>query len=124
MKNAEIKSILAIGADILPKTERGGNRVSIYKPEIMSDDLSKSERNSIRKQLRKKLDQFIKATTSSKEDESKMKEIRSAWKQYATQVYVNPSVIIESNAGEERQKLVNEFLSLVSPKKVTLPKKG
>ena len=122
--DTKIKSVLEIGKDLLPEKQRGGHRVSIYKPEILSDDLSKSERNSIRKQLRRKLESFMEASQTLRSDEGKMKELKRAWKQYATAVYVNPKQIIESNAGEEKQNLVAQFLTAMGePKKIIVPGK-
>lgn len=120
----EIKTVLEIGRDLLPEKQRGGHRTSIYKSEILSDDLSKSERNSVRKQLRRKLDDFIEAGTTYKADEGKLKELKRAWKQYSMAVYNDPSIVIESNSNEEKQTAVKAFLSLMSEKKtVTIPKK-
>lgn len=121
----EIKTVLEIGRELLPEKQRGGHRTSIYKPEILSDDLSKTERNSVRKQFRKKLESFIEAGQTYKSDEGKLKELKRAWKQYSMAVYNNPLVVLEPNAADDKQKAAKEFLSLMGGEKkaIIIPSK-
>ena len=108
-----IKSILEIGKEVLPAASRGGNRTSIYKPELIQDVESAKEKRQIRNMFRKKLEKFISGTEQSKGDDTKIAEIRKAWNKYAPQVYVNTRVIVESNTSDEHQALATEFLAIM-----------
>lgn len=100
-------SIFEIGKDLL-KSE--SNRKNIYKKDLFKDCATDKEKKSMRIKLRRKKDSFIAAYLSSKKNETKLKELFSVWKQYASQVYTDINIIVDSNSTSENIKICNEFV--------------
>lgn len=100
-------TIFEIGKNIL-KTE--SNRKSIYKKELFSDCVTDKEKKSLRIKLRRKKDNFIACYLANKKNETKLKELFSAWKQYAEKVYNDIYIIVDNNSAKENISICNEFI--------------
>lgn len=100
-------TIFEIGKNIL-KTE--SNRKSIYKKELFSDCVTDKEKKSLRIKLRRKKDTFIACYLANKKNEAKLKELFSAWKQYAEKVYNDIYIIVDNNSAKENISICNEFI--------------
>lgn len=100
-------TIFEIGKNIL-KTE--SNRKSIYKKELFSDCVTDKEKKSLRIKLRRKKDTFIACYLANKKNEAKLKELFSAWKQYAEKIYNDIYIIVDNNSAKENISICNEFI--------------
>ena len=100
-------TIFEIGKNIL-KTE--SNRKSIYKKELFADCVTDKEKKSLRIKLRRKKDTFIACYLANKKNEAKLKELFSAWKQYAEKVYNDIYIIVDNNSARENISICNEFI--------------
>lgn len=100
-------TIFEIGKNIL-KTE--SSRKSIYKKELFSDCITDKEKKSLRIKLRRKKDTFISCYLANKKNEAKLKELFSAWKQYAEKVYNDVYIIVDNNSAKENISICNEFI--------------
>lgn len=100
-------TIFEIGKNIL-KTE--SNRKSIYKKELFSECVTDKEKKSLRIKLRRKKDTFIACYLANKKNEAKLKELFSAWKQYAEKVYNDIYIIVDNNSAKENIQICNEFI--------------
>lgn len=105
--------ILAIGNEIFSTNERK----SIYKKEIFAECKTDKEKKNLRMKLRKKLDNFIAESIASAKQPTKLAELRKAWQSYATQVYINSTAIVDTNANTEKRKSITDFLALMQPAK-------
>lgn len=105
--------ILAIGNEIFSTNERK----SIYKKEIFAECKTDKEKKNLRMKLRKKLDNFIAEGIASAKQPAKLAELRKAWQSYATQVYINSTAIVDTNANTEKRKSITDFLALMQPAK-------
>jgi len=116
-------TIFEIGKNIL-KTE--SNRKSIYKKELFSECVTDKEKKSLRIKLRRKKDTFIACYLANKNNEAKLKELFSAWKKYAEQVYNDIYIIVDNNSAKENINICNEFIekfkSFEGTKKATAKK--
>lgn len=104
MSNA---TIFEIGKNIL-KTE--SSRKSIYKKELFAECVTDKEKKSLRIKLRRKKDTFIACYLANKKNETKLKELFSAWKQYAEKVYNDIYIIVDNNSAKENIQICNEFI--------------
>ena len=100
-------TIFEIGKNVL-KTE--SSRKSIYKKELFSDCVTDKEKKSLRIKLRRKKDTFIACYLANKKNETKLKELFSAWKQYAEKVYNDIHIIVDNNSTKENISICNEFI--------------
>lgn len=100
-------TIFEIGKNIL-KTE--SNRKSIYKKELFSECVTDREKKSLRIKLRRKKDTFIACYLANKKNEAKLKELFSAWKQYAEKVYNDIYIIVDNNSAKENISICNDFI--------------
>ena len=98
--------ILAIGNEIFSTNERR----SIYRKEIFLECKTDREKKNLRMKLRKKLDAFIAEFIATSKNEEKRKALRKAWQEYAKQVYINSSCIVDANANTEKRDTIKNFL--------------
>lgn len=98
--------ILAIGNEIFSTNERK----SIYKKEIFAECKTDKEKKNLRMRLRKKLDAFIAEFIATSKNEEKRKALRKAWQEYAKQVYINSTCIVDANANTEKKDTIKNFL--------------
>lgn len=103
MKASEI---LAIGNEIFSTSERK----SIYRKEIFVECKTDKEKKNLRMKLRKKLDAFIAEFIATSKNEEKRKALRKAWQEYAKQVYINSTYIVDANANTEKKDTIKNFL--------------
>lgn len=105
--------ILAIGNDIFSTNERK----SIYRKEIFAECKTDKEKKTMRMKLRKKLDCFIAEFLSSSKNVEKRKLLKKAWQEYAKQVYINTSCIVDANANTEKKDTIKNFLLAMNDNK-------
>jgi hypothetical protein len=98
--------ILEIGNEIFSTSERK----SIYRKEIFVECKTDKEKKNLRMKLRKKLDAFIAEFIATSKNEEKRKALRKAWQEYAKQVYINSSYIVDANANTEKKDTIKNFL--------------
>lgn len=98
--------ILAIGNEIFSTSERK----SIYRKEIFAECKTDKEKKNLRMKLRKKLDSFIAEFIATSKNEEKRKALRKAWQEYAKQVYINSTCIVDANANTEKKDTIKNFL--------------
>lgn len=98
--------ILAIGNEIFSTSERK----SIYRKEIFVECKTDKEKKNLRMKLRKKLDAFIAEFIATSKNEEKRKALRKAWQEYAKQVYINSTYIVDANANTEKKDTIKNFL--------------
>lgn len=99
--------ILAIGDEIFSTSER---KSSIYRKEIFVECKTDKEKKNLRMRLRKKLDAFITEFIATSKNEEKRKALKKAWQEYAKQVYINSTYIVDANANTEKKDLIKDFL--------------
>lgn len=100
------KEILAIGNEIFSTSERK----SIYRKEIFVECKTEKEKKNLRMKLRKKLDAFIAEFIATSKNEEKRKALKKAWQEYAKQVYINTTYIVDANANTEKKDTIKNFL--------------
>lgn len=100
------KEILAIGNEIFSTSERK----SIYRKEIFAECKTDKEKKNLRMKLRKKLDAFIAEFIATSKNEEKRRALRKAWQEYAKQVYINTTYIVDANANTEKRDTIKNFL--------------
>lgn len=98
--------ILAIGDEIFSINKRK----SIYRQEIFVECKTDKEKKNLRMKLRKKLDAFIAEFIATSSNEEKRKALKKAWQEYAKQVYVNSTYIVDANANTEKKDTIKKFL--------------
>ena len=98
--------ILAIGNEIFSTSERK----SIYRKEIFVECKTDKEKKNLRMKLRKKLDAFIAEFLATSKNEEKRKALKKAWQEYAKQVYINSTCIVDANANTEKKDTIKNFL--------------
>lgn len=98
--------VLAIGNEIFSTSERK----SIYRKEIFVECKTDKERKNLRMKLRKKLDAFIAEFIATSKNEEKRKALKKAWQEYAKQVYINSTCIVDANANTEKKDTIKNFL--------------
>ena len=98
--------ILAIGNEIFSTSERK----SIYRKEIFVECKTDKEKKNLRMKLRKKLDAFIAEFIATSKNEEKRKALKKAWQEYAKQVYINSTYIVDANANTEKKDTIKNFL--------------
>lgn len=103
MKASEV---LEIGNEIFSTSERK----SIYRKEIFVECKTDKEKKNLRMRLRKKLDTFIAEFIATSKNEEKRKALRKAWQEYAKQVYINSTYIVDANANTEKKDTIKNFL--------------
>lgn len=99
--------ILAIGNEIFSTSER---KSSIYRKEIFVECKTDKEKKNLRMKLRKKLDAFIAEFIATSKNEDKRKVLRKAWQEYAKQVYINSTCIVDANVNTEKRDTIKNFL--------------
>ena len=97
--------ILAIGNEIFSTSERK----SIYRKEIFVECKTDKEKKNLRMKLRKKLDAFIAEFIATSKNEIG-RALRKAWQEYAKQVYINSTCIVDANANTEKKDTIKNFL--------------
>lgn len=103
--------ILAKGNEIL--AINSNNRKSIYKRELFAECTDK-EKKALRIKLRKKLYNFFATFLQVEKNPQKLNELKKLWEDYAKDVYLDVSDIIENNAKEDNIKLAKRFLSTMN----------
>lgn len=98
--------ILAIGNEIFSTHEKK----SIYRKEIFAECKTDKEKKNLRMKLRKKLDNFIAEFIATSKNEEKRKILKKAWQEYAKQVYINSTYIVDVNANTEKRDTIKNFL--------------
>lgn len=98
--------VLAIGNEIFSTRERK----SIYRKEIFVECKTDKEKKNLRMKLRKKLDAFIAEFIATSKNEERRKALKKAWQEYAKQVYINSTYIVDSNANTEKKDIIRNFL--------------
>lgn len=98
--------ILAIGNEIFSTNERK----SIYRKEIFAECKTDKEKKSLRVKLRKKLDSFIAEFIATSKNEEKRKTLKKVWQEYAKQVYINSTIIVDANVNTEKKDTIKNFL--------------
>lgn len=110
MKNENSNN--SIFAEIFGTVQNVGGRDNVYKKEVYAN-LLQSERKVFRRIARKKLDNFLAKYLANRKNQEALKLLASEWKQYATKVYENVSVIYAGT--EERQRtLCSEFVEAMA----------
>ena len=104
--------ILAIGNEIFSTSERK----SIYRKEIFAGCKTDKEKKNLRMKLRKKLVAFIAVFIASNKNAEKRKALKTAWQEYAKQVYINVECIVDANANTEKKDTIKNFLSAMNEK--------
>lgn len=98
--------VLAIGNEVFSTSERK----SLYRKEIFVECKTDKEKKNLRMKLRKKLDAFIAEFIATSKNEEKRKALRKAWQEYAKQVYINSTYIVDANANTEKKDTIKNFL--------------
>lgn len=104
--------ILAKGNEIL--AINSNNRKSIYKKELFAECKTDKEKKALRIKLRKKLYNLFATFLQVEKNPQKLNELKKLWKDYAKNVYLDVSDIIENNAKDDNIKLAKRFLSVMS----------
>ena len=100
--------ILKIGNDLLKTKPRTG--ATLYKAELFKDCKTDLDKKHLRIKLRRKLHSFLSDFVMKQKNPTELKALKEAWVSYATQVYNDINLVMDSNATEDNQALVTKFL--------------
>ena len=84
------------------------------KKELFAECKTDKEKKALRIKLRKKLYNFFATFLQVEKNPQKLNELKKLWKDYAKDVYLDVSDIIENNAKEDNIKLAKRFLSAIN----------
>lgn len=112
----ETKKAEKIDFDALFATnKKGGSRTnSIYTNEVYGGLTLKDEKSKRRRQIRRKLEAFLSDFVTANGNETKLKDVFNAWKQYAPIVYKRPFSDIYDGTDEQQKNLCNRFLEAMN----------
>jgi hypothetical protein len=100
--------ILQIGNALLKTKPRTG--ATLYRPELFKDCRTDLDKKHLRIKLRRKLHTFLSEFVMKQKNQDELVKLKEAWVSYATQVYNDINLVMDSNATEENQALVTKFI--------------
>ena len=107
MKN----EIFETGKSVL--LSNAGNRKSIYKSEILKECKTDREKKSMRIRLRRERDKYIAAFLQYQKNPTKLNQLKTIWKQYASKVYTDINIICDNNTASESIETIKKFVAFM-----------
>jgi len=105
-------SVLDVIAAKLPAAAKASS-ASIYKAELFDGQDDKGKK-AIRRKVRRIRNQFVGAFLEANGKREILKGLQKDWKEFASQVYNNASLIFEKNTSEEDQKIFQDFVKAMA----------